>query len=70
MIIDYWLALKKIRRSEFGLAKVLLSIPVTWGAAGAATLVFLASWLAALEVIVRIVTRCTIEVEKTSDKLV
>ncbi len=48
--------------------KVLLSIPVTWGAAGAATLVVLAPWLAALGVIAGIVTRCTIEVEKSSDK--
>jgi Domain of unknown function (DUF4342) len=44
--------------------KVLLSIPVTWGAASAATLIVLAPWLAALGVIAGIVTRCTIEVEK------
>jgi Domain of unknown function (DUF4342) len=50
--------------------KVLLSIPVTWGAASAAALMVLAPWLAALGVIAGIVTRCTIEVEKTSDKLV
>jgi CBS domain-containing protein len=48
--------------------KVLLSIPVTWGAAGAAALMVLAPWLAALGVIAGIVTRCTIEVEKSSDK--
>lgn len=48
--------------------KVLLSIPVTWGAAGAAALVVLAPWLAALGVIAGIVTRCTIEVEKSVDK--
>jgi CBS domain-containing protein len=48
--------------------KVLLSIPVTWGAAGAAALVFLAPWLAALGVIAGIVTRCTIEVEKSADR--
>ena len=46
--------------------KVLLSIPVTWGAAGAAALVFLAPWLAALGVIAGIVSRCTVEVERTS----
>ena len=50
--------------------KVLLSIAVTWGTASAAALVVLAPWLAALGVITVIVTRCTIEVEKTSDKLV
>lgn len=48
--------------------KVLLSIPVTWGAAGAAAMVVLAPWLAALGVITGIVTRCTIEVEKSDDK--
>jgi hypothetical protein len=47
--------------------KLLLSIPVTWGAAGAAALVVLAPWLAALGVITGIVTRCTVEVEKSSD---
>lgn len=45
---------------------VLLSIPVTWGAAGAAALVFLAPWLAALGVIAGIVSRCTVDVERTS----
>jgi hypothetical protein len=48
--------------------KVLLSIPVTWGAAGAAALVFLAPWLAALGVIAGIVGRCSIEVEKSANK--
>lgn len=47
--------------------KVLLSIPVTWGAAGAATIMFLAPWLAALGVIAGIVAKCSIEVEKTYD---
>lgn len=45
--------------------KILLSFPVTWGAAGAATILFLAPWLAALGVIAGIVTRRTIEVEKS-----
>ena len=45
--------------------KMLLSIPVTWGAAGAVVTLALAPWLAALGVIAGIVTRCTIEVEKT-----
>jgi len=46
--------------------KVLLSIPVTWGAAGAVVTLAFAPWLAALGVIAGIVTRCTIEVEKTT----
>ena len=45
--------------------KVLLSIPVTWGAAGAVVTLAFAPWLAALGVIAGIITRCTIEVEKT-----
>jgi CBS domain-containing protein len=45
--------------------KVLLSIPVTWGAAGAVVTLALAPWLAALGVIAGIVTKCTVEVEKT-----
>jgi CBS domain-containing protein len=45
--------------------KVLLSIPVTWGAAGAVVTLALAPWLAALGVIAGIVTKCTIEVEKS-----
>jgi hypothetical protein len=44
--------------------KLLLSIPVTWGAAGAVAIVALAPWLAALGVIAGIVARCTVEVEK------
>jgi len=44
--------------------KVLLSIPVTWGAAGAVVTLAFAPWLAALGVIAGIVTNCTIEVEK------
>ena len=43
---------------------LLLSIPVTWGAAGAAVTLALAPWLAALGVITGIVTKCTVEVEK------
>lgn len=43
---------------------LLLSIPVTWGAAGAAVTLALAPWLAALGVIAGIVTKCTVEVEK------
>ncbi len=44
--------------------KVLLSIPVTWGATGAVAVLALAPWLAALGVITGIVTKCTIEVER------
>ena len=44
--------------------KVLLSIPVTWGAAGTVAVLALAPWLAALGVIAGIVTKCTVEVEK------
>lgn len=47
--------------------KVLLSIPVTWGAAGAVVTLALAPWLAALGVIAGIVTKCTIEVEKSPE---
>ena len=47
--------------------KVLLSIPVTWGAAGAVVTLAFAPWLAALGVIAGIVTHCTIEVEKTRE---
>jgi hypothetical protein len=47
--------------------KVLLSIPVTWGAAGAVVTLALAPWLAALGVIAGIVTKCTIEVEKSAE---
>lgn len=47
--------------------KVLLSIPVTWGAAGAVVTLAFAPWLAALGVIAGIVTKCTIEVEKSTE---
>lgn len=43
--------------------KVLLSIPVMWGAAGTVAVIALAPWLAALGVIAGIVTKCTVEVE-------
>ena len=45
--------------------KILLSIPVTWGTAGAVAMITLAPWLAALGVIAAIVARCKIEVEKS-----
>jgi len=48
--------------------KLLLSIPVTWGAAGAVAMITLAPWLAALGVIAGFVARCKIAVEKTPDK--
>ncbi|MEO9319867.1 MAG: DUF4342 domain-containing protein [Nitrososphaera sp.] len=48
--------------------KVLLSIPVTWGAAGALLTLALAPWLAAIGVIAALVTRCTLEVERTAEK--
>ena len=47
--------------------KLLLSIPVTWGTAGAVALITLAPWLAALGVIAGIVTRCKLEVEKSPE---
>jgi hypothetical protein len=47
--------------------KLLLSIPVTWGAAGAVAMITLAPWLAALGVITAVVTRCRLEVEKSLD---
>ena len=47
--------------------KLLLSIPVTWGTAGAVAMITLAPWLAALGVIAGIVTRCKLEVEKSTD---
>ena len=46
--------------------KVLLSIPMTWGAAGAVATLALAPWLAALGIIAALATRCTLEVERTS----
>jgi hypothetical protein len=45
--------------------RILISIPVTWGTAGVVATVALAPWLAALGVIAGVVTKCTIEVEKT-----
>jgi hypothetical protein len=47
--------------------KLLLSIPVTWGTAGAVAMITLAPWLAALGVIAGIFTRCRIEVEKSKE---
>ncbi len=47
--------------------KLLLSIPVTWGAAGAVAIITLAPWLAALGVITGIVSRCRVEVERSKD---
>ena len=47
--------------------KVLLSIPVIWGTAGAVAMITLAPWLAALGVIAAIVARCKIEVEKSPE---
>ena len=44
--------------------KVVLSIPLTWGAAGAVATLALVPWLAALGVIAGIATKCTIEVER------
>jgi len=46
--------------------KILLSIPATWGAAGALATLALAPWLAALGVIAAIATKCTLEVERTA----
>lgn len=45
--------------------KTILSVPVTWGAAGAVATLALAPWLAALGVIAGVATKCTLEVEKT-----
>lgn len=44
--------------------KLLLSIPVTWGAAGTVAVLALAPWLAAVGVIAGLVTKCTVEVER------
>ncbi len=46
---------------------LLLSIPVTWGTAGAVAMITLAPWLAALGVIAGIVARCKIEVERSAE---
>jgi len=45
--------------------KTILSVPVTWGAAGAVATLALAPWLAALGVIAGVATKCTLEVEKS-----
>ncbi len=60
------LKLEKCQECEKG--KLLLSIPVPWGAAGAVAMITLAPWLAALGVIAGFVARCKIEVEKSPDK--
>jgi hypothetical protein len=44
--------------------KVLLTIPVTWGAAGVIATVVLAPWLAALAAVAALAAKCTIEVER------
>jgi uncharacterized protein DUF4342/zinc ribbon protein len=44
--------------------KVVLSIPLAWGAAGAVATLALAPWLAALGVIAGFATKCTLEVER------
>ncbi len=49
-----------------GKGKTLLSIPVTWGAAGTLAVVALAPWLAAVGVVAGLVTKCTVEVERLS----
>ena len=44
--------------------KVMLSIPLTWGAAGTIAILTLAPWLAAIGVIAGFATKCTVEVER------
>ena len=44
--------------------RTILSVPVTWGAAGAVAALALAPWLAALGVIAGVATKCTLEVER------
>jgi DNA-directed RNA polymerase subunit N (RpoN/RPB10) len=46
--------------------KVVLSIPLVWGAAGAVATFALAPWLAALGVIAGFATKCTVEVERVA----
>lgn len=46
--------------------KVVLSVPLAWGAAGAVATLALAPWLAALGVIAGFATKCTIEVERVA----
>ncbi len=53
---------KVIIKDEKG--KVLLSIPLKWGAAGAVATLALAPWLAAIGVIAGLATKCTLEVER------
>ena len=48
--------------------KVLLTVPVTWRAAGVIATVVLAPWLAALGAIAALATKCTIEVERELTK--
>jgi len=47
--------------------RTVLSVPVTWGAAGAVATLALAPWLAAIGVIARVATKCTLEVERASN---
>jgi hypothetical protein len=49
-------------RNEKG--QTVLSVPVTWGTAGAVATLALAPWLAAIGVIAAVATKCTLEVEK------
>src|SRR6266699_6617832 len=44
--------------------RTVLSVPVTWGAAGAVAALALAPWLAAIGVIAGVATKCTLEVER------
>lgn len=46
--------------------KVVLSVPLTWGAAGAVATLALAPWLAALGVIAGFATKCTLEVDRVA----
>ncbi len=46
------------------MGKILLSIPLTWGATGAVAMLALAPWLAAIGVIAGIASKCTLEIER------
>jgi hypothetical protein len=46
--------------------KVVLSVPLAWGAAGAVATLALAPWLAALGVVAGFATKCTLEVERVA----
>jgi hypothetical protein len=46
--------------------KVVLSVPLAWGADGAVATLALAPWLAALGVIAGFATKCTVEVERVA----